>query len=552
MSRSKAFRRSLGFISLLVAAAAWFFFAPQQVGGPVAYAVINGQSMEPSLRADDLVIVKRAPAYGIGDAIAYRSENLDRMVLHRVVARNGERFVTKGDNNDFLDGDSPAESDVVGKLWVHVPKAGMVFRYLRSPSGMGVGLIGVLAALGFFSTSVRRKRRAGRRAITREGALANVVAAPISPALVPAPPARPKTYRSPLKKLRVIAAAWMALLLIAAAAGVITRTWDPLIERSENVSYKHHGTFAYSAPAPRGPVYQEPTIATGDPVFVKLVDRLDVDFDYKLETNAAHEVGVTGEMLGVLRAEGGWERTIPLASETRIEDDALTLSGRIDLNRIRAVTKDVERLTGFAPGSYSLAVEPHIQTNGMIAGSEISDDFAPRLLLELDPIRLAIVREQDEKPGDFEKLLNPSTPASVKVRTMAPHPLTIAGREVQAEGLQKAATGTGIVALVGLLTTIIVMIRKRPRDEVAKIQARYGSLIIPVTDVPQLLRETVDVKDIDTLVRLAHQFEQPIMHREDVAGHSFLLYFDGLLYRYAIEETIEEFVEKTELRSAEA
>ena len=69
----------------VLAAGLWFWLAPQQLGGPVVYTVTTGNSMEPLLHEGDLAIVRERPAYGIGDAVAYRSERLGRTVLHRIV-----------------------------------------------------------------------------------------------------------------------------------------------------------------------------------------------------------------------------------------------------------------------------------------------------------------------------------------------------------------------------------------------------------------------------------------------------------------------------------
>src|SRR5687767_9220460 len=144
-------RRIIGLLSLALAATAWFFLAPQSIGGNVAYTVITGQSMEPGLRASDLVIVRERSSYEVGDVIAYRSRNLGQIVLHRAVGQEDGRFVMKGDNNDFLDADRPAGPEILGTSWVHIPKAGAVFTFFRSTVGMALGAVGIFGILGVFS-----------------------------------------------------------------------------------------------------------------------------------------------------------------------------------------------------------------------------------------------------------------------------------------------------------------------------------------------------------------------------------------------------------------
>src|SRR3712207_4166967 len=82
---------------------AWVAFAPRELGGSVSYVITHGVSMEPRVHQGDLVLVRRAPAYRAGDVIAYDSALLKRPVMHRIVSGGPRGYVTKGDNNDWLD-----------------------------------------------------------------------------------------------------------------------------------------------------------------------------------------------------------------------------------------------------------------------------------------------------------------------------------------------------------------------------------------------------------------------------------------------------------------
>jgi len=140
----------------LVAWALWF--RPEFLGGRVDYILVGGRSMLPTLHGGDLVVVQREPAYRVGDVVAYRSEGLDTTVMHRIVQRDGDRFVTQGDNNDFLDEDHPTTDDVMGTLWFRVPHGGKALAALTSPAVLGV----VSVAVGALMWAVRRPRRRGR------------------------------------------------------------------------------------------------------------------------------------------------------------------------------------------------------------------------------------------------------------------------------------------------------------------------------------------------------------------------------------------------------
>ena len=63
--------------------------------------------MLPQLKPGDLVLVRSSGHYRVGDVVAYRSEFLHRVVLHRIVRMSHGRYTFKGDNNAWLDPDQP-------------------------------------------------------------------------------------------------------------------------------------------------------------------------------------------------------------------------------------------------------------------------------------------------------------------------------------------------------------------------------------------------------------------------------------------------------------
>ncbi len=86
-------------------------------------------------------------------------------MLHRIIARDGSRYVFKGDNNNFVDPEHPAASQLIGALWVHIPRVGGVLQSVRSPALIGLLLaVGVILLTGVAAARQGRRRRAQRRA----------------------------------------------------------------------------------------------------------------------------------------------------------------------------------------------------------------------------------------------------------------------------------------------------------------------------------------------------------------------------------------------------
>lgn len=150
-------------LSIALAAAAfaatWWYVAPPPLGGSTTVVTVDGTSMLPKLRVTDLVALRPQHTYRVGDVVGYRSGLIHRVVLHRIVAIHDGRYVFKGDNNSFVDPDRPTRSQLVGRLWIHIPTAGRLVQQLhRAPVAAALAVLLVLAA--GLSGSPKRRRRA--------------------------------------------------------------------------------------------------------------------------------------------------------------------------------------------------------------------------------------------------------------------------------------------------------------------------------------------------------------------------------------------------------
>lgn len=134
MTMARALRRVvplvlfLGFVALLL---------PVQLGGQVAYVIVDGTSMEPTYDDGDLVIVRERARYAEGDVIAFAVPDDDLPAPYRVIHRIAERdadgtFVTVGDNRDERDPWPLTGDDVIGSAWLHLPNVGTWLVELRA------------------------------------------------------------------------------------------------------------------------------------------------------------------------------------------------------------------------------------------------------------------------------------------------------------------------------------------------------------------------------------------------------------------------------------
>lgn len=172
-----------------VATLALWTFAPLAIGW--APVVITSGSMEPGVRAGDIVVIEPIDAttttLDVGDVITYRQPGLERLVTHRVHALADDgTYRTKGDANAQPDSDPLPPVAVEGRARLLVPYAGLV---ASNPMARPVLLVGILVVL---SRRLRR-RPLPRAAITsapparRSRRTGTAAAAPGVPTTVVAP-----------------------------------------------------------------------------------------------------------------------------------------------------------------------------------------------------------------------------------------------------------------------------------------------------------------------------------------------------------------------------
>jgi signal peptidase len=142
---------------------AWFLLLrPVALGGPAAYEIVSGHSMEPLLHTGDLVITQSSSTYVVGDLIAFHvpaaQVGSGAVVIHRIVGGDGQSgFIVKGDNKATPDTWRPKASDVIGHSWIALPGSGDVLLTLRRPTILGALAAGVFA-FWFFMSDVRVPR----------------------------------------------------------------------------------------------------------------------------------------------------------------------------------------------------------------------------------------------------------------------------------------------------------------------------------------------------------------------------------------------------------
>jgi signal peptidase I len=508
-------------LGLIILGTTWFYLAPTQLGGSSTYVVTHGTSMEPRFHTGDLAIVRSQSNYHVGEVVAYDNHQLHTIVLHRIVGLEGDRYLFKGDNNNFVDPEHPVASQLIGALWIHIPGVGLRLQSIRSPLVMGILLfVGMLLLTGgVFARTQRGRHRRERRA--SEGAATPTFAVLAIGALLAIP--------------------FLMLALLA-----FTRSPTKLYPYT--VPYQQSGRLSYSAEAPAGPTYPGARVVTGDPLFAHVLNAVDFSFAYRLRAAGRRSLSGSASLEATVVSSDGWHTTLKLAPPTRFHGGRALVTGTLDLTSLLALVHSVETATK-ASGTYTLTLLPRVSARGRVDAVPVHTTFEPKIQFSLTPIEVqpavagggplttASPSGEDTAPSVF----SPSAPGSATGTHSQPASLSLGLGRLSVASARTLATDAlvlivcAVLAALAYLRLALALDGSQPRDESASIRARYGRMIVPVARVWQLPGvPVIDVEDMEALAQIAEHYDRSILHEVAEDGEAFWVTDESGQFRYAV------------------
>ena len=109
---SKIFKIAFDIIFIFLIIILCLYFILRILGIVKIYEVKTG-SMEDEIHVGDYILIIKKNNYKVGDIVTYTKE--DYYVTHRIVEKNGNKVITKGDANNVAD-EEISVSNIVGKV----------------------------------------------------------------------------------------------------------------------------------------------------------------------------------------------------------------------------------------------------------------------------------------------------------------------------------------------------------------------------------------------------------------------------------------------------
>lgn len=114
-------------------------------------AIVLSGSMEPTFSKGDLIIVQETSEFAVDDIVVF--QDMNSLVVHRIVELRDDLVVTKGDANNVAD-DAIELMFVKGKVLFWIPAVGSLIGFLKTPAGivLVIGLAIMLVILPDMNT----------------------------------------------------------------------------------------------------------------------------------------------------------------------------------------------------------------------------------------------------------------------------------------------------------------------------------------------------------------------------------------------------------------
>jgi signal peptidase I len=517
---------------LVMAITGWVLFAPPQLGGQTTMVIVDGSSMEPGYHQGDLIIVRNADFYQIGDIVAYKHLQMGKYVIHRIIGEELNRFVLQGDNNTWTDGFKPSQSEIIGKSWIHIPKFGKVIAWLRKPVyfSFTASLLGGVLMMNWFKEKNKKWQQKPKKTFS--------------------------VYQwinaEHLGKSGEIYFLTLGIfLIIAIIFGGIAFAMPVEKNVPQDIFYTHSGNFDYRAPAPKG-VYDSETIQTGSPIFFRLTCEIQVDYSYSLIGNDLTKINGVQSMAVVISDTTGWKRTLPLQTETAFLGNTAKSQAVFNVCQAEEIVDGLREKTGLQRSEFSLAIIPTTKVMGLVSGLALEDEFSPSLNFRFNDIGLWMV-SANAHGTEASDPLKPSSERMLRNWVETPETMAFLGIRMPVSGVR---WGSSLILFfsAGLLGFLMYSTEKMSKvSQASGIQLRYSPMIVNVQkQPPRLRRGDVEVQKFEDLARLAERNNSVILHEFDPNGtHTYLVEEDNTVYRLKFKETLPD-LQMEEIKIIEA
>lgn len=296
-----------------------------------------------------------------------------------------------------------------------------------------------------------------------------------------------------------------------------------------DLSYAQSAEYAYTAHVKPSLLYDNRTeVSEGEPLYLKLVDRLDITLTYNLtqtpKTFYMIDIRLSYEASGTLSG-GDWAKNYALKPKVTTDarfSDTYTL----DIRDIQGTVEAIGKETGTGIYTYTYEIRPRINLEASAGGEPIVQEFTPTLTIKFDGGKIQIEGLRSTKAGSVTHL-------ETEAATWG-----FLGLATQVETM-KAASIIASISLAALLaaSTRFTLRERASRPLLKRLSGDIRDKIIEASETPKTTkREIIKVGSIEDLAKVSEETFKPIIHHDD----AFYVLDGDTRYEFTMEKITHE------------
>jgi hypothetical protein len=294
------------------------------------------------------------------------------------------------------------------------------------------------------------------------------------------------------------------------------------------IGLKPNSLFSDATLKPPAPVPSDVRVTPADPIFLQLVDLINMHFNYQFVSDKPITQGMaTVQIDAILEVPNKWSKTF-IILPTTMESESFTIAFALDLKRFTEIANIIQTETGISSSPYNLNITARVSVNIGTDLGTIKEDFTQTIQTSLSAGILNWRNLAQSKSGSIKKMVSIDNQKNILWLSLS-----------RARIIFPIAAGIFFVLLIFFAVRYFVpgptriTSVNRQAEQVAK---KYKGLIIEVKELPVVNpgEAVVWLSSLDDLMKTAEGLLKPVLHKATGQRHTYCVLDAATRYEYCL------------------
>lgn len=288
-------------------------------------------------------------------------------------------------------------------------------------------------------------------------------------------------------------------------------------------TYKSKATYDYTAilQTPNTIYNNKSTLKPEDqlPIYTRITRQINLTLTYTFESSLQAEAQITYTITETLKAPAWTHQIYAVPPQTTNQTQIQITLPPIIKAELDQIKSKIDAETGTTTTAYTLEITPTFTITANTSAGQIHQTFTPTLTVTFK-------RTEQGETTSIEPLHQTKTGEITQSQTIT-HPEAINQRYM--------AYSLTVIALTGLALSAYFYNKTKPKTiqkPIEKIMAPHKDLIAETAQRPPRTENTIEVKSLQDLAKIAEILAKPILHAKENQEHIFYILDNNTKYLY--------------------